>query len=502
MGRFFTLFGPAGQVNCRQGHFRLQLCLYKCWVIHYIIDNNPLRTKKQESKQVEKNLPAKSVLSLRKEILPLALPIMFQQGLAMLMAFIDNVMVGQLDALAMAGVAVVNKYFMIANSVLYGMTSGFGIFIAQYTGAGEREKGQAVFMFNLVSALCLGCLFALVLLVFPGPILALFVKDTRTIQAGMSYLAYFSYSYIFYATGVVFFSSFQSIGRTWLPMLAGCVAVVLNTFINYLLIFGKWGLPAMGTRGAGLAALLARSLEVLIYLLFVLVGDNYFKIKLALFGKLSRQVLGLIGRKCLSLMAMEFSWAVGTVALFWFFCQVDESAVASLAITETTYNMNFIIYGGAGVAVPVFVGALLGSGRFDQAKKNARRILLLVFAGTAIFGLLVIIFAGKIPLLFQISGPERNLATKMLRINAIFYGFVSLNVVIYYILRIGGDVKASFVMETGYVWLFLLPVAALLALVSKVDILTFYVLVQATELVKLFLGRHYIKKERWVRNLT
>jgi Na+-driven multidrug efflux pump len=90
----------------------------------------------------------------------------------------------------------------------------------------------------------------------------------------------------------------------------------------------------------------------------------------------------------------------------------------------------------------------------------------------------------------------------MLRINAIFYGFVSLNVVIYYILRIGGDVKASFVMETGYVWLFLLPVAALLALVSKVDILTFYVLVQATELVKLFLGRHYIKKERWVRNLT
>ncbi len=441
-------------------------------------------------------------LSLSRDILPLALPIMFQQGLAMLMAFIDNVMVGQLDALSMAGVAVVGKYFMIANSVLYGMTSGFGIFIVQYFGAGKKQKSQAVFLISLISSFGLGSLFALILLGFPELILGLFVTDSKSIAAGLAYLQFFSISHIFYAVGVAFFSALQSVGRTRLPMLAGCIAVLLNTFLNYLLIFGHWGLPALGTQGAGLAALIARSLEVLIYILLLSNGRNYFQIRPKLLQKINRNLLRRMGSKCFSLMTMELSWAVGTVILFWCFCQVDESAVASLAIAETTYNLNFIVYGGAGVAVPVFVGARLGAENFDQAKKNARRILLFVFAGTVLFALLVLILADKIPLLFAIATVDRILATSLLRINACFYGFISLNVVIYYILRIGGDVKASFVMETAYIWLFLLPLALVLALLLKPGILVFYLLIQAAELVKLGLGRYYFRLGRWVQRLT
>ncbi len=449
-----------------------------------------------------KKTSSQAKLALVEDVFPLALPIMFQQGLAMLMAFTDNVMVGQLDAVAMAGVAVVSKYFMIANCVLLGMTSGFGIFITQYFGAGREEESQAVLLINLISALCLGLIFALILLFFPVPILSLFIKDIKAIQAGISYLSFFSSSYIFSSMGIVFLSAFKAIGRTRLPMLAGCIAVVLNTFMNYLLIFGHWGLPALGTRGAGLSALIARSLEFILYVIFLLVGNNFFKFRFRLMKRIDKDSIRRIAGKCLSLMTMEFSWAVGNVILFWCFCQVDETAVASLAITETTYNMNFIIYGGAGVAVPVFVGALLGADQFSRARQNARRILLYVFAGTAFFGLLVFILAGKIPLLFAISAADRLLAAKMLRINSLFYGFISLNVAFYYILRIGGDVKASFVMETGYVWFLLLPVALLLALVIKPGILIFYLVVQTLELVKIGLGYYYFRSERWVRNLT
>lgn len=437
-----------------------------------------------------------------REILRIAFPIMLQQAIAMLMGFTDSVMVGQLDALSMAGVTIVNKYFVIVMAVLFGLTGGLGIFISQHYGADDQARSRGFFWINHIGALTIAGFFTVLIAVFPEAILSLFVSDAGTIGHGMNYLHYIRYSYVPFAVNLVFVYAFRSIGHTRLPMLVSSGAVVLNTLLNYLLIFGKFGLPAMGTGGAGLASLIARLAEMSIYIIVLVAGKHYFNLDPRALRNLNRNHLRLAAGKCLPLMGMELLWSVGMTILFWSYCQVDEQVVASLAIVETTANLNFIMYGGTSVAVSVMVGARLGAGKFDEARNNARRILLLGVIVTALYGVLVFLLSNRIPLLFQVTPEIRSLAGSMLRINSVYYGLITLNVIFFYTLRIGGDVRAFLVMESGYVWLFLIPLALVFSLLIKPDIAVFYMIMQSAELVKALLGRHYFKAGRWIRNLT
>lgn len=436
------------------------------------------------------------------EVLRIALPIMLQQFIAMSMGFTDSIMVGQLDGLSMAGVTVANKYFVIVNAVILGLTGGMGIFISQNFGADDRRRSRGLFWANQLGAVSLALIFTLVISFFPRAVLSIFVSDTVTIGHGLDYLQYIRFSYIPFAANMVFIYGFRSIGHTKLPMVVSSGAVVLNTLLNYVLIFGKFGFPAMGTGGAGLATLLARLIEMAVYVIALAGNRQYFSMHIKDIRVLNKQLLKQVAGKCLPLMGMELLWSIGMTILFWSYCQVSENVVPCLAIVETTANFNFIIYGGVGVAVSVMVGARLGAGKFLEAQTNARRILCMGFVASAVYGVAVMALSSLIPLLFQVAPEIRALSARMLLINGAFYAVITLNIIAFYILRIGGDVRAFLVMESGYVWLFLIPLAVLVSQLLKPDLIVFYLIISAAELVKGLLGWHYIKAGRWIRNLT
>lgn len=451
---------------------------------------------------MDRNNPGAGCWPFYRDALLIAMPIMLQQLIAMTMGFTDSVMVGQLDAASMAGVTVANKYFVLVSAVLFGLTGGIGIFISQYFGAGDQKKGQAMFMLNHLGAILVAGLFALTIGLFPRQIYSLFVADPGTVANGLDYMRFVRFSYIPYAINLVFQFSFRGIGHTRLPLLVGSAAILLNTLLNYLLIFGHLGLPAMGTGGAGLATLIARLFETAVYIAALAGGKAYFTLSLQTLRSLSRQILRKVALKILPLMSMELLWSLGMTVLFWSYCQVDETVVASLAIVETIANFNFVIYGGLGVAVSVLVGARLGAGSFDEARANARRIMRLGFAISAAYGLIVIGLAGWIPRLFQVSEEIRAMAGQMLRIQGGVYGFIALNVMIFYTLRIGGDVRATLLMESAFVWLAVIPLSLVFSQVIRPEMYLFFLAIQAAEIVKSLIGRHFIRQGRWIANLT
>ncbi|MDW7656666.1 MAG: MATE family efflux transporter, partial [Bacillota bacterium] len=157
--------------------------------------------------------------SFYRELLRIAFPIMLQQGIAMLMGFTDSIMVGQLDELSMAGVTIVNKYFVIVMAVLFGVTGGLGIFISQHYGADDQGRSRGFFWINLIGALTVAGFFTILIAAFPAAILSIFVTDTVTIGHGMNYLQYIQFSYVPFAINLVFIYAFRSIGHTRLPML-------------------------------------------------------------------------------------------------------------------------------------------------------------------------------------------------------------------------------------------------------------------------------------------
>jgi putative MATE family efflux protein len=436
------------------------------------------------------------------EFFIIAMPIILQQTIATAMGFVDSVMVGQIEEQAMAGVMISNKYFLIFQTVLFGVTGGFGIFISQYFGAKEHEKGQGLFVITTISSVMISGLFLALISLAPRAILSLFLSDPVTIDYGLAYLHYVRFSYLPFAFSMACMTSLRAIGQTRVPMIIGSLCIVLNTGLNFLFIFGHFGFPALGVRGAGLGTLIARIVEMALYICLLAPGRRYFSLHIHPVRRLTLPIIQQAVKKTIPFTGNELLWSLGATVLFWTYCMVNETYIAGLAIVEATGNFVFVIIVGLASAISVQVGANLGADRLTEAKQNANRIIALGMAIALALGLVVFLLSNQIPQLFNVSTETRALACSMLRIQAIFYLVVTLNIAIFFIVRIGGDVQAALFIDSIFIWLVVIPVALLMSLVIKPPMIIFYLVIQFLELVKAPITLHYLKRGRWIKNLT
>jgi putative MATE family efflux protein len=437
-----------------------------------------------------------------RELAIVAAPMAFQQLVANSLMFIDNLMVGRLGEQAMAGIAITNKYFFILQVAFIAITAGLGIFISQYFGADDHEKGQGLFMIMVISSLLVAFFFVGLASVFPRFILSIFADDPRTIETGLAYLGAVRFAFIPMAFSLAAMTALRSIGQTRVPMLVGILVLGMNTSLNYLLIFGRLGLPALGTRGAGVATLTARLVEAALYIVLLAPGRRYFSLRLAPIRKLTRAIIGQVARKTSQLMLNEFLWSVGMTILFWTYSQLGEKYIPSLTIADTTANFSFIALNGISAAISVQVGARLGAGKFDEAYRNAKRLIALGMACAALFGVVVLLLSGKIPLLFNVSDDVRHMATMMLRAQVLVYVLLSMNTMVFFLLRIGGDMQGALMMDAAFIWLLLIPGALLISLIIKPSLLILYLFIQGVEIYKIPVTVHLFRRGRWIRNLT
>ena len=204
--------------------------------------------------------------SFYKSALAVMIPVAIQQLINTLFNVADTVMVGSLGGLSMSAVAVANKPGLIYNGFFFGMTGAGGLLLSQYYGAGEKDQCQSIFSLELLLGLCSSVGFCLLLALKPYWIMTLFVKDETTIQLGVSYLKTISISYIPVAVSSTCIFSMRALGYNKMPMRVSLATILCNVILNYLFIFGKLGLPAMGVQGAALGTLLSRMMEMCIYL--------------------------------------------------------------------------------------------------------------------------------------------------------------------------------------------------------------------------------------------
>ena len=202
-----------------------------------------------------------------KQIISISLPIMAQQFVTSFVNLIDNVMVGGVGQAALTSVTVANRFYMIASSILFGLTGAAGIFISQNYGAGKHERCQKILNINLSMSILIMTAFMSVLFVAPEWTVHLFSKTPEIVELSLDYIVFAKYTYIPYAISMSVMMSMRAIGMNKIQLKIGIATVLTNTVLNYILIYGKLGAPAMGVKGAALATMVARLLEMSIYLL-------------------------------------------------------------------------------------------------------------------------------------------------------------------------------------------------------------------------------------------
>lgn len=437
-----------------------------------------------------------------KTTLAVAVPLMFQQLVTSSVNLIDNMQVGQLGDAALGGVAAVNRYYMIATFGTNGVLAAAAIFIAQYFGAKNMQKTKESFRFSILCGFAIMIPFALSGLIFPELIVKFFTDDAAILQQGVEYISVAAYTFFPMALSFSINNAFRACGETKKPLVIGVLTALCNTALNYVLIFGHFGFPALGVKGAALATLIARIFEMVTLLIVLKMSDMPFKTKVQNVLKFPGDLAKRILIKAAPLALNEVMWSSGMATLFKFYSTRGPEVMSGYSISGTTSDIFFVLFGGMAVASNVLISQELGANHLQEARDNGYRLLGFSTMLSVLFGAGLFCSSFIVPPLYNVSETAREVASSMLKIQGAMFWIYMFTCMCYFILRAGGDTKNTLLMDSGFMWTFNLPLVGLCTYLTDWPIIGLYLAGQVTDFVKLVISYKMVSKEKWVRNLT
>ena len=442
-----------------------------------------------------------------KRYIALALPMIMQNAVTNLVSFLDNIMVGQLGTEQMSGVAIVNQLIFVYNLAVFGAVSAASIFGAQYFGKGNHKGHMYSFRFKLYAALTVTALTILLFVAKGESLISLYLTDTSgsgatgaALQYGLQYLIIMMAGLIPFAVNQSYATNIKETGQTLLPMIASFIAVGSNAILDYLLIFGIGPFPELGVQGASLATVIARYIEALMIIIWAhshREKNRYLKGAYTGFGIPTDELKAII-IKGLPLMMNEVLWAAGMTAVIQCYSIRGLEVVAGLNIATTITNLFNIIYLQLGACISIVVGQYLGAGKLEKAKDADNKMIVFSVFCCVIVAVCMLFMGRFFPQIYNTSEEIRALATRFIAVSAIIMPFCSFSHASYFTLRSGGKTMVTFLFDSVFTWIVVVPTAFLLAHFTGLGIVTVYFLVQATELIKVVIGYFMVRSNVWL----
>jgi putative MATE family efflux protein len=443
------------------------------------------------------------------EAFKIALPVMAQAFVQSMVSLIDNFMVAGLGDEAMAAVNVSNQINFIFIVLLNTVCQAGGIYMAQYNGAKDRAGMRDALRFKLFFAGVVTTLYFAVCQSVPGNMIALMTIGNEArdgiIALGGEYIRICSWSLLPMAVSFAIGTSFREIGRPAVPMVISAIATAVNTCGNFILIYGNLGAPALGTAGAAYATNIARTVEALVFIGYVVVTKPPFfvppKTLLNINWPLVRTILG----KSAMIFVSEGNWVLSeTIMVALYNGRGGAETVAGMAAGWTLANIFFMVFQGVWTASTVIVGSTLGANKLDEARKKGRWIQSgAVILGTIIAAAGIGMSAIIIPLAFaKLSVEARTICFHLIMVILAYIPLWALINAYIAITRAGGDTITGMAADVIVNTILFLPAMFIFALFTAFSPVQMYAVAKLSDIPKTLIARHFYKKERWVKNLT
>ena len=447
-----------------------------------------------------------------RHVLAVAIPILIQNSIGNFVSLLDNIMVGQVGTIPMSGVSIVNNLLFVFNMCVFGATSGAGIFTAQFHGCRDQEGIRHTFRYKILVCLALAVGGITIFLAGGKALILLYLRGETDVQAAASALAYgMDYMKIMllglppFALSYAYAGTLRETDHGIVPTVASSIAVFLNMALNYVLIFGHFGAPELGVNGAAIATVISRYVELAIVVLWTHLnpGKNPFirgaYRSLRIPGDLCRSITV----KGMPLLGNEFLWATGMAFLSQCYSTRGLDVVAAFNIASTLFNLSSVAFMAMGNAVGIIMGQMLGAGTGEEEIRVANgRLIFIAVASCAIFSTLMAGCSVVFPMLYNTTDSVRHIATALICVTAAIMPFNAYTTSVYFTLRSGGQTAITFIFDSGFVWVIIVPIAYCLSRFTPMAIIPLYAICQATDLLKCVFGRMMIKKGRWIQNLT
>lgn len=407
--------------------------------------------------------------------------------------------------------AIVNQILMVFNLTIFGGLSGASIFGAQFAGREDWEGQRYTFRFKMYFSVIVTLLGVGIFVMFGGSFINLFLLGESdggnialTLQEGIAYLDIMLWGLAPFVLVQTYTGSLRENGETVAPMIASVAAILVNLVLNWVLIFGHLGAPAMGVRGAAIATVISRYVE-LGYILrhahahhekyhFLRGAYSSFKVPANLIRKISATGLPLL--------LNEVLWSLGQTFINQSYSSRGLAAVAAVNITSTAWNLFSVIMYAMGNAVAILVGQRLGAGDKEGARDVDRKLIFLSTVIHVLMGLMLVACADLIPLLYNVEPSVREMTAQLLRIAGVALPLHSFSHVVYFTIRSGGKTGITFLFDAVYTWVVPVTLAYGLSHYTGLPIQWVYFCVQFIDVIKVVIGAIMLKSDFWANNVV
>ena len=400
-----------------------------------------------------------------KTVALVASPIALQSLIGSSLNLVDNLMIGHLGELPLNAVGVSVQIFFVYWMFVFGFASGGATFISQFYGVRDLVNIRRTTGFTLAVVFGMGLIFFIAAVCFPEYLLRIFTRFPEVIEAGKVYVRIGAPVFLLVPVTQAFTVALRATQQTVQPLLASVVALGMNTCMNYILIYGKLGAPAMGIAGAALATVISRAVELGIILFLVFGRRNMIAGPLREFFGFRRDLARRIVRNALPTTINETMWGLGTALYIAAFARISISAGAAVQACNTINNLFSMIAFSIGDAILILVGQKLGEGKKAEAFAMSKILTKLAVTVGLILGALTLCFGKPILSLFDFTEEGAMDAWRILVVYAsTLFMEVFNGTMVSGTLRSGGDTRFAMFTEVGAVWLIGVPLAFITSL--------------------------------------
>lgn len=434
----------------------------------------------------------------------LAMPLVLQNIITFSVNVADNLMVGSLGELALSGAFISNQLQVLLHMLVLGLSAALIVLAAQYWGKRDEASTKAVINIALRFCLASGLVFFLAALFFPSQLLGLFSHEAEVVAAGRQYFDVIRFSYIFFCLTQILLAAMRCVEKVRIAFYLSLMTFVVNVSLNYILIFGHLGFPALGLRGAAIATLTARILESVVILYYVLRVDMVLRFRFAdFFRRAQTTLLRRFLRFGLPVVIGDITWGINIAVQGAIIGRLGPTALASVSIANVVFLIVGVAAFGSAGASSVIIGQAVGSGDREKVKQYARALQLVYVGIGLVSGLVLYLIRDPVLSLYNLEPETLRLARQLLVILSVtIIGTAYQMPALTGIVRAGGATHFVLVNDLIFIWGLVMPAAMLAAFVFHASPAVVFALLKSDQILKCAVAVIKVNRFRWIKDLT
>ena len=440
--------------------------------------------------------------SFYRSLVTLAVPISLQNLVTFAVSFADNVMIGSLGDDAISGVYIGGQLQSVLQMFVGGIEGAILILAAQYWGKKDTQSIRKVVSIGVKFALGVGLFTTLVAVLFPQWVIRAFTTEPGVIQEGAAYVQIVGFTYLFFSVSQVMIAAMRSVETARIGLYISCMALVINVCLNYVFIFGHFGFPAMGVRGAALATLVSRILEMCVGVGYVFFVDKKLRFGLKDLLHTDRQLLRDFIRYGLPVIGGQVVWAINSLANTKILGYYSAGVIAAASITGMLHNLVYVWMNGMSSAVGIITGKTVGAGQYEKMKEYSKTVQMIFLFVGLISGAAVFLARDGFISLYNASPEAQEYSRQFINVISVtIIGTCYQAACLFGLVKSGGDISFVFKNDTIFVFLVVIP-SSLLAMWLGAPPWVVFACLKCDQILKCFVAIVKINRYNWMKNLT